>query len=97
LVQGEAIAIPYIVYDPYHLASAKVTYNVYKEDGTLYYTRSGNVEPVSKTWYVQDYPSGRVKFEIVCEQSSNSLEIDIEPSKFNREIIRDALEMEFTA
>ena len=95
--QGETITIPYLVFDPHHLASTAVAYTIYNEDGSIYYTRAGEVEPVGKEWHVQDYPAGNVKFEIACRGQSNSINIQIAPSTFDSVVLKDALELEFTA
>lgn len=95
-IQGEALSIPYLVYDPYHEV-ATITYNIYNEDGSLYLTTTGQVDDTGKTWDTQDYPSGQVKFEIVCEKVSSSVAISVEPSSFDSTIIQDGLALEFTA
>lgn len=96
--QGDTITIPYLVFDPHHLASTSVAYTIYNEDGSIYQTRAGEVEPVGKEWHVQDYPAGNVKFEIACRGQSNSINIQIKPSTFDSTIIRDdSLLLEFTA
>lgn len=96
--QGEAITIPYLVFDPHHLASTAVAYTIYNEDGSIYQTRAGEVEPIGKEWHVQDYPAGNVKFEIACRGQTNSINIQIAPSTFDSTIIRDSsLLLEFTA
>jgi hypothetical protein len=46
---------------------------------------------------VQDYPAGNVKFEIVCGNVSSNLTLQIKASDFDSTVIRDALELEFTA
>ena len=96
--QGDTITIPYLVFDPHHLASTSIAYTIYNEDGSIYQTRAGEVEPVGKEWHVQDYPAGNVKFEIACRGQSNSINIQIKPSTFDSAIIRDdSLLLEFTA
>lgn len=96
IIQGDALSIPYLVYDPYH-EIASVTYNIYKEDGELYLTTQGQVDAAGKVWETQDYPAGQVKFEIVCEDSSASTVVPVIPSTFDSTIIADSLALEFTA
>lgn len=95
-IQGEAISIPYLVYDPYH-EIAPITYNIYNEDGSIYFTQKGQVDDTGKVWETQDYPSGNVKFEIVCDEVSAHTIVSVAPSIFNSTIITDALALEFTA
>lgn len=96
--QGDTITIPYLVFDPHHLASTSIAYTIYNEDGSIYQTRAGEVEPVGKEWHVQDYPAGNVKFEIACRGQSSSINIKINPSTFDSTVIRDdSLLLEFTA
>lgn len=95
-IQGEALSIPYLVYDPYH-EIATITYNIYNPDGSIYLTSIGQVNDTGKTWDTQDYPSGQVKFEIVCEKISAFTTISVVPSSFDSTIISDGLALEFTA
>ena len=94
--QGSTIKFPYMVYDPF-LQTTDITLNIYDEEENLYYTASLQVDQSPKEWVTQDYPEGRVKFEIVCKDTVVSTIVDVKPTTFNKEIITDSCVLDFNA
>ena len=94
--QGATIKFPYMVYDPF-LQTTDITLNVYDEEGNLYHTAPLQVDQSPKEWVTQDYPAGKVKFEIVCQDTVASTVIDVKPTTFDKEIITDSCVLDFNA
>jgi hypothetical protein len=69
--QGATLTFPYLVYDPF-LQTTDINLNIYEEDGTLYSSFPLQVDQSPKEWITQDYPAGKVKFEIVCKDTATS-------------------------
>ena len=94
--QGATIKFPYMVYDPF-LQTTDITLNVYDEEGNLYHTAPLQVDQSPKEWVTQDYPAGKIKFEIVCKDTTVSTVIDVKPTTFDKEIITDSCILDFNA
>ena len=100
--QGEIITIPYMVYNPF-LEKSKVNLTIYNEDGSVYgTTKSIEVDQTVQYWVTQDYPAGKVTFEIQAHSDSGvdavkTFKMDIAASTFGLSVIRDSLALEFTA
>lgn len=94
--QGTTLTFPYMVYDPF-LQTTDINLNIYQEDGELYDSFQLQVDQSPKEWVTQDYPSGKVTFEIVCKDTKVSQEIDVKPTTFSKEIIADSCVLNFSA
>ena len=94
--QGATLTLPYMVYNPF-LQSADIDLNIYGEDGELYRTTRLQVDQSPKEWITQDYPAGKVTFEIVCESVRTSQTINVKATTFNKEIITDSCVLDFNA
>ena len=99
--QGEIITIPYLVYNPF-LQTADVILTIYNEDGSTYFTKEITVDQTVQNWVTQDYPAGKITFEIQAHSDSGvdavkTFVIDIAASTFDLSVIRDSLALEFTA
>ena len=94
--EGATIVFPYMVYDPF-LQTTDIQLNIYTEEGELYKSSPLQVDQSPKEWVTQDYPSGNIKFEIVCKDTAVSQTIKVEPTTFNREIITDSCVLDFSA
>lgn len=94
--QGATIKFPYMVYDPF-LQTTDIALNIYDKEGNLYHTSPLQVDQSPKEWVTQDYPAGKVKFEIVCQDTVTSTVIDVKPTTFDKEIITDSCILDFNA
>ena len=94
--QGATLTFPYMVYDPF-LQTTDISLNVYEEDGTLYHTSALQVDQSPKEWITQDYPAGKVVFEIVCKDVKASQTIQVKATTFDKEIITDSCVLDFNA
>lgn len=94
--QGATLKFPYLVYDPF-LQTTAISLNIYSEDGELYHSSSLQVDQSPKEWITQDYPAGKVKFEIICKDATTYKIIDVKPTTFNKEIITDSCVLDFNA
>lgn len=94
--QGATLTIPYMVYDPF-LQTTDVSLNIYNPDGTLYSHAPLQVDQSPKEWVTQDYPAGKVKFEIVCKDTRVYKEVNVKATTFDREIITDSCVLDFNA
>ena len=95
--QGATLTFPYMVYDP-ALQTTDIRLNIYNEDGILYGNSielSVNQQP--QEWITQNYPAGKVKFEIVCKDTSSSQIIEVTPTTFDKQIITDGCVLNFEA
>lgn len=97
ITQGDTLSIPYMVYDPF-AEDVEIHLNIYNSDKTLYSSKHLTIDHTPKTWVTQDFPIGeKVKFEIVCGNSDNSITLKVNESDFKQTIIKDSMELEFTA
>ena len=94
--EGATLIFPYMVYDPF-LQTTAIKLNIYTEDGELYSSSPLQVDQSPKEWVTQDYPAGNIKFEIVCQDTTVSQTIKVEPTTFNREVITDGCILDFNA
>lgn len=94
--QGTTLVFPYLVYDPF-LQTTDIALNIYSEDGELYTSSSLQVDQSPKEWVTQDYPAGKVTFEIVCKDTSTAKVMNVTPTTFNKEVITDACVIDFNA
>lgn len=94
--QGTTLTFPYMVYDPF-LQTTDISLNIYNEDGSLYHTTSLSIDQTPKEWITQDYPAGKVQFEIVCQDTKASRYVNVTPTTFNKEIITDSCVLDFNA
>ena len=94
--EGATLVFPYMVYDPF-LQTTAIKLNIYTEDGELYSSSPLQVDQSPKEWVTQDYPAGNIKFEIVCQDTTVSQTIKVEPTTFNREVITDGCVLDFNA
>ena len=94
--EGATLIFPYMVYDPF-LQTTDIQLNIYKEDGELYSSSPLQVDQSPKEWVTQDFPSGKVTFEIICKDTKASHVIEVAPTTFNREIITDSCVLDFNA
>lgn len=94
--QGATLIFPYMVYDPF-LQTTDILLNIYDENGTLYNSSPLQVDQSPKEWVTQDYPAGKVKFEIVCKDTKESQIINVKPTTFDKEIITDSCVLDFSA
>ena len=94
--QGATLTIPYMVYDPF-LQTTEINLNVYNEDGSLYHSTALHVDQSAKEWITQDYPAGKVRFEIVCHDAVVSQDIQVKATTFDKEIITDGCVLDFNA
>lgn len=94
--QGATLTFPYMVYDPF-LQTTSIALNIYEENGILYKSTSLQVDQSPKEWVTQDYPSGQIKFEIVCKETSASQMVEVKPTSFDKEIITDSCVLNFNA
>lgn len=95
--QGATLTFPYMVYDPIQQLS-DIVLNIYNEDGSLYdkpYEISVNRQP--QQWSTQDYPAGKITFEIVCKDVRVSQTIEVAPTSFDKKIITDGCVLNFEA
>lgn len=92
--QGEILQVPYMVYDPYN-EECEVTLNVYDAAGSIYSTKTITVDHTARSWTIQDYPVGSIKFEIVCGETSNSITVEVAESDFHEELITNSLALNF--
>lgn len=94
--QGATLTFPYMVYDPF-LQTTDISLCIYNEDGSVYESFDLQVDQSPKEWVTQDYPAGKVKFEIVCKDVSVSQTIDVAATTFDKEIITDSCVLDFNA
>lgn len=99
--QGEVINIPYMVYNPLNETSS-VTLTIYEENGEIYFEKDIFVDQTVRNWVSQDFPAGKVRFEIKAVSDSGeitvkSFELDIEASSFDLTPITTNLALEFSA
>ena len=94
--QGTTLVFPYLVYDPF-LQMTEIKLNIYDEDGNLYSSNSLQVDQSPKEWSTQDYPSGKVTFEIVCKDAIATKIINVKPTSFDRKIITENCVLDFNA
>lgn len=94
--QGETLTIPYMAYDPF-TEDMEVVLSIIDESGTTYSTKTITIDQTPKTWVTQDYPAGDTVFKIACGSASKSITINVAPSTFNLEVIKDSLALEFSA
>ena len=94
--QGATLTFPYLVYDPF-LQTTEISLNIYNEDGTLYSTFPLQVDQTPKEWTTQDYPAGKVTFEIKSKDAVASQTINIAATTFNKEVITDGRVLDFNA
>lgn len=98
--QGEIISIPYLVYHPNN-TSPTITFNIYSvnsetNEKTKYYSEViPNIERVPQELTAQQYPTGKIIFEIVCENISNSVNLAVEESDVELELFDEDLLFEF--
>ena len=94
--QGATLVFPYMVYDPF-LQTTDINLNIYEENGELYKTFVLQVDQSPKEWVTQDYPAGKVRFEIVCKDTAVSQTIEVAATTFDKEIITDSCILDFNA
>lgn len=103
--QGNVITIPYMVYNPF-FETADITLSIYEENDinkeNPYLTKALVVDQTVQNWVIQDYPSGKVTFEIQAHSESGvdaikTFTIDVEPTVFDLEVLTNGLAFEFTA
>lgn len=94
--QGATLVFPYMVYDPF-LQTTDINLNIYEENGELYKTFALQVDQSPKEWVTQDYPAGKVRFEIVCKDTATSQTIEVAATTFDKEIITDSCVLNFNA
>ena len=94
--EGATLTFPYMVYDPF-LQTTDISLNIYNEDDSIYRTTNLQVDQSPKEWVTQDYPSGNIKFEIVCKDTSASQTIEVAASTFDKQIITDSCVLDFNA
>ena len=95
--QGTILKLPYMVYDPF-LQTTNINLNIYDENGELYNNSLPlQVNRAPKEWVISDYPSGKVKFEIVCHDTVVSQVINVKPTSFKRELFTEGCLLNFNA
>ena len=99
--QGDIIDIPYMVYNPLNETSA-ITQTIYDENGNVFFEKDIIVDQTVRNWISQDFPAGKVRFEIKATSDSGEItiktfEIDIEASEFDSTPIATNLALEFNA
>lgn len=96
VVQGDPIAIPYMVIDPAN-NPATVTLSVYDANGDVYGTPSvvSKGQTLGDPWIVTDYPVGNIKFRIACRDTHIDIPVTVEAYVFPISKVTDALTMEF--
>lgn len=93
--QGETLTIPYMAYNPF-AENAEITLSIFNEDGSIYSEKHITVDQSPKTWVTQDYPAGKVKFQITCGTAIADVNLIVDPSDFDLTIIDDKI-LEFNA
>lgn len=103
IVQGETINIPYLVYNR-NITENQIELTILNEDGTVYSSRTLNVDTTPKIWSTQDFPLGKITFKISSDYTtangytvSEETQVDVTPSSFTKEIITSGLLLEFSA
>ena len=94
--EGTTLVFPYMVYDPF-LQTTDINLNIYDAEGNLYSTFPLQVDQSPKEWVTQDYPAGKICFEIVCKDTSVSQIIEVTATTFDKEIITDSCVLNFNA
>lgn len=94
--QGATLTFPYMVYNPF-LQTTDITLSVYAENGTLYDSTVLQVDQSPKEWITQDYPAGKVTFEIVCHDARVTQVVDVKATTFTKTIITDGCVLDFNA
>lgn len=94
--QGTTLVFPYLVYDPF-LQTTDISLNIYNEDNSLYHTAPLTVDQSPQNWTTQDYPAGKVRFEIVSKDTTATQNINVKPTSFDREVITDGCVLDFNA
>ena len=99
--QGEIVNIPYLVYNQ-QSEKINIYQRIYNEDGSLYSEKPLSVDQTVQNWITQDYPAGKIVFEIEAESDTQinafkRFEMKVEESTFNLTPITAGLELEFSA
>lgn len=97
IVQGDIVAIPFLVYDP-TAETTSVTLSVLDSNGGVYSTQTITKDRTAgDSWVVQDYPAGDVTFRIQCREAIKDFVIEVEEYTFPIDKVTDSLVLEFTA
>ena len=97
VVQGDIVAISYMVYDPTSETS-NVTLSVLDSVGSVYSQTSATKDRTTgDPWTIQDYPAGNITFRISCRNVNKDFHVNVEEYTFPIEPVTDSLLLEFRA
>ena len=97
IVQGDIVAIPYMVYDPAS-ETANVTLSVLNSDGSVYSTQTITKDrSAGDSWIIQEYPTGNITFRIQCRDARRDFNVTVEEYSFPIDKVTDSLMLEFNA
>lgn len=93
-VQGEALSVPFMVYDPAS-ESAQVTLRVLAGDGSTFSEQTRTVDRTAQTWVVQNYPTGAIRLVIACGTAKAECALEVTQSGVTVTPVTDALLLHF--
>lgn len=93
-VQGEALTISYLAYDP-ATEETTVTRSIIDADGNIVESKAVSADRTEQKWVVQDYPAGDIKFRVAIGAIGVDLPVSVKENTIVIEPVTDSLVLEF--